>query len=63
MQPGFEPQEMLVVSAHTFDAIGARACGYRAIYVNRYNLPIDDHNYLPDATVKDLTEIANVLLS
>jgi 2-haloacid dehalogenase len=36
-----EPAELMMVSAHSFDAIGARASGYRAAYVNRYDLPYE----------------------
>jgi 2-haloacid dehalogenase len=57
-----EVGECLMVSANSFDAMGARACGYRAAYVNRYDLPYEDTPHLPDLTVKDFTELANVLL-
>jgi 2-haloacid dehalogenase len=57
-----EVGECLMVSANSFDVMGARACGYRAAFVNRYALPYEDSPYLPDVTVKDFTELADTLL-
>jgi hypothetical protein len=51
-----------MVSANSFDVMGARACGFRAAFVNRYNLPYEDTPYLPDITVKDFTGLADALL-
>jgi len=59
---GLEVGECLMVSSHSFDALGARACGYRAAYVNRYRLPYEDTTLLPDITVNDFTELADALL-
>lgn len=60
---GQEVGGCLMVSAHSFDIMGAKACGYRGVYVNRYGLPFEDTSYQPDAVVKDFTELAKVLLS
>lgn len=57
-----EPHECLMVSANSFDVLGARSCGYRAAFVNRLNLPYEDSPYKPDVTVADFTELAEVLL-
>ena len=51
-----------MVSAHSFDVMGARACGYRGAYVNRYRLPYEDTPYQPDVTVNDFAELADELL-
>ena len=51
-----------MVSANSFDIIGARACGYRGAFVNRYNLPYEDTQFQPDVTVNDFTELADALL-
>ena len=59
---GLEVGECLMVSANSFDVMGARACGYSAAFVNRYELPYEDSPYQPDVTVKDFTELANALL-
>jgi 2-haloacid dehalogenase len=59
---GLEVGQCLMVSANSFDVMGARACGYRGVYVNRYQLPYEDTPYRPDATVKDFTELTEALL-
>ncbi|MBI2834591.1 MAG: haloacid dehalogenase type II [Acidobacteria bacterium] len=60
---GLEVGECLMVSANSFDVVGARACGYRGAYVKRSDLPYEDTPYQPDVTVNDFTELANVLCS
>ena len=57
-----EPAQIMMVAAHSFDILGARASGYRAAYVNRYNLPTDESPYQPDLIVKDFVELADQLL-
>ena len=59
---GLEVGECMMVSAHTFDILGARACGYRAAFVNRYKLPYEDSIYRPDVVVGDFPELADALL-
>lgn len=59
---GLEVGECLMVSANSFDVMGARACGYRGAFVNRYGLPYEDTAYQPDVTVKDFTAVADALL-
>jgi len=60
---GREVGECLMVSAHSFDIMGAKTCGYRGAFVNRYGLPYEDTPYQPDVVVKDFTKLAEVLLS
>ena len=60
---GKSPGEILMVAAHSFDITGARACGYRAAYVNRYDLPNEESPYLPDFEVADFHQLAHRLLS
>ncbi len=59
---GFEVGQCLMVSANSFDIMGARACGYRGAFVNRYNLPYEDTQFQPDVTVDDFTGLAEALL-
>ena len=59
---GLEPGQCLMVSANSFDVLGARACGYRAAFINRQNLPYDDSPLQPDLTVPSFTELAEALL-
>jgi 2-haloacid dehalogenase len=53
-----EPCELMMVSAHSFDAVGARASGYRAAYVNRYDLPYDESPYRFDVEACDFLDLA-----
>lgn len=56
-----EPCELMMVSAHSFDAVGARASGYRAAYVNRYDLPYDETPYRADVEARDFVDLAGKL--
>ncbi len=58
---GLEVGECMMVSANSFDVVGARACGMRGAYVNRYNLPYEDSPYRTDVTVADFTELAEAI--
>lgn len=59
---GLEVGECMMVSAHSFDLVGARACGFRGAFVDRYGLPYEDTALQPDVTVSDFTELADALL-
>ena len=56
-----EPCELMMVSAHSFDTVGARASGYRAAYVNRYDLPYDETPYRFDVEARDFLDLADKL--
>ena len=58
---GTEPRQIMMVASHTFDIMGARACGYRGAYVNRYGLPREESPYQPDVEVRNFTELAELL--
>ena len=59
-----EVGELIMVSANSFDVLGARTCGLRGVYVDRYGLPFEETEpqFLPDATVTDFGELADLLL-
>ncbi len=57
-----EPQEIMMVAAHSFDVMGARACGFRGAYVNRYSLPFEESRFQPDIEVRDFIELAHALI-
>jgi len=57
-----EVGECMMVSANSFDVVGARACGMRGAYVNRYDLPYEDSPYRADITVADFTELAETIV-
>ncbi len=56
-----EPCQIMMVSAHSFDAVGARASGFRAAYVNRYDLPYDETPYQYDVGATDFLDLADKL--
>lgn len=58
---GVEPHRIMMVAAHAFDIMGARACGYRGAYVNRYRLPYEESPHRPDIEVRDFVELASAL--
>ena len=58
---GLEPDQIMMVAAHAFDIMGARACGYRGAYVNRYRLPYEESPHRPDIEVRDFVELAGAL--
>lgn len=62
MVMGLELEQCLMVSSNSFDAVGARACGYRAAYVNRYALPVEDSPFQPDLIAEDFAGLADQLL-
>jgi 2-haloacid dehalogenase len=55
-------EEIMMVASHSFDIIGAKACGYKGAYINRYDLPVEYLNYSPDITVMDFYEFTNFLV-
>ncbi len=59
---GKAPGEIMMVSSHSFDVTGARASGFRAGYVNRYNLPNEESVYLPDFEVPDFHRLVDRLV-
>lgn len=59
---GLELNKIMMVSSHSFDVMGARICGNRGAFVNRYALPYEDTPYVPDVTVKDFAELADAIL-
>ena len=56
-----EVGECMMVSANSFDVMGARACGFRGAFVNRYQLPYEDTPFQPDVVVKGFSELADRL--
>ena len=58
---GLEVGQCMMVSANSFDVVGARACGMRGAWVNRGDLPYEDTPYRPDVTVTDFTELADAI--
>ena len=59
---GLEVGEIMMISSNSFDVMGARMCGNRGAFVNRYGLPFEDTPYVPDVTVKDFGELADAIV-
>ena len=59
---GLEVRQCMMISANSFDIVGARACGLRGAFVNRNQLPYDESVYRPDVVVEDFTQLAEVLV-
>jgi 2-haloacid dehalogenase len=59
---GLEVGECMMVSANSFDVMGARACGFRGAFIDRYGLPYEDTSLQPDVTVKSFIELADAIL-
>jgi len=58
-----EVGQCLMVSANSFDVLGARTCGFRAAFVNRLQVPYEDSPLVPDITVDDFVGLSDALLS
>ncbi len=59
---GLEVGEIMMISSNSFDVMGARMCGNRGSFVNRYKLPFEDTTYVPDYTVSDFAELAKAIV-
>lgn len=49
------------ISSNCWDALGAKAFGFRAFWINRGNAPLDRLGVRPDAMLKTLGELPEVL--
>lgn len=56
------PHEVLFVTAHTFDLVGAKAIGMRGAFLNRHQNPFGGWIHRPDLTVENTDELAEALL-
>ena len=57
----FQKNEILFLSANTWDVSGGGNYGYNAIWVNRNNNIFDNLDYKPVNEIKNLNEINNLL--
>ncbi len=56
------PNEVLFVTTNGFDVAGAKAAGLTVCWVDRHGLPLDPLGFEPDMRVRDLSELADLLL-
>lgn len=59
---GVSPQEVMFVSAHTFDLVGAKAVGMYGGYLNRHANPYGEWPQRPDLVVESAPALADALL-
>mgnify|MGYP006298887151 CR=1 FL=1 len=55
------PHEVLFVTSHTFDLVGAKAVGMRGAYLNRHDNPFGGWTHRPDLVVEDAEALAEQL--
>lgn len=55
------PHQVLFVTAHTFDLVGAKAIGMRGAFLNRHENPFGGWTHRPDLVVDDTDELADAL--
>jgi len=58
---GIPKESICFVSSNSFDVIGAKAFGLQVCRVNRANVPLDELGFVPDAEVRRLTELQQLL--
>ena len=58
---GVEPGRIGFVSSNCWDALGAKAFGFNAFWINRSGAPIDRLGVRPDAVLKSLGDLPEVL--
>jgi 2-haloacid dehalogenase len=49
------------VSSNCWDALGAKSFGFQVYWVNRAGAPLDRLGFTPDRTLRDLSELSEVL--
>jgi len=54
---GMPASDIGFVSSNGWDAIGAKAFGFRVFWVNRQDSPLDRHGPPPDTTIRSLREL------
>lgn len=56
-----ERSGILFVANHAFDCIGAKAWGFRTVFIDRRRRPFGESPYQPDLIVKNFDELASLL--
>ena len=57
-----ERSNILFVANHAFDCIGAKAWGFRTVFIDRRKRPFGESPHQPDLIVKDFAELATILI-
>ena len=56
-----ERSNILFVANHAFDCIGAKARGFRTVFIDRRKRPFGESPHQPDLIVRDFTELETIL--
>jgi 2-haloacid dehalogenase len=56
------PHEILFVTAHTFDLVGAKAVGARGGFLNRHDNPFGGWHHRPDLVEANISDLTDALL-
>jgi len=60
---GVQPEEALMVAAHTWDLAGAKAVGLQTAFIQRPGTTLYPNTTPPDSVVADLNQLAQQLIS
>ena len=55
------PSLPLFVANHAFDCIGAKAYGFRSVFIDRRQRPFGESPFQPDLIVKNFDELSDIL--
>jgi 2-haloacid dehalogenase len=58
---GLPREEVAFVSSNGWDVAGAKAFGFRVVWVNRHRAPLEELGVVPDLEVGDLAALADAL--
>ena len=56
-----KPSEVCFMSANNWDIVGGGVFGYQCVWVNRNNRVFDELGFHPSNTIKNLTELNNLV--
>ena len=56
-----ERSGILFVANHAFDCIGAKAYGFRSVFIDRRQRPFGESPFQPDLIVKNFDELSDIL--
>ncbi len=57
----FKIDEVLFISSNGWDIAGASSFGFKTLWINRFNLPVDRLPFKPDSIGVDLTDIQKLI--
>jgi 2-haloacid dehalogenase len=60
---GVSPADIVFVSSNRWDVMGARAVGFKAVWVNRANLPDEYQDVAPLHVIRDLAALTSLSVS